>query len=129
MKRKIITFLLLFLYCNLPLKADNEFILKGYLIDNLCKNFMINKFKGKGDMKFVKKHKKHCNLLPQCIKNGYSLYSLDGKIYEISEKSNEMIIDFLQKKENTAFVEIKAQLINDKLIVKEIQNIEKIKKE
>lgn len=123
MKINSLILIFVFIFLFFVISGEEVLFLNGYIMDNLCKDFMLKKYKGRGDMKFVKKHKKYCCLLPQCIKSGYSLYTLDGRIYEISEKSSEIIINFLKEKGNTAFVQIDGQILNSKLFINKIIKI------
>lgn len=108
--------ILILIFLNLYMFLDSEtLILKGYLIDNLCRDFMIKKFGINGNIKFVKKHKKECCLLPQCINSGFSLYTQNGEMFEIAEESKDLIIEYLKIKENYTKVIIEGEIIDKKL--------------
>jgi len=121
--RKIISILI---FLNLYIFLNSETLaLKGYLIDNLCRDFMIKKFGIKGNLKFVKNHKKECCLLPQCIKSGFSFYTINGEIFDIAEESKDLIIEYLKIKENNTKVIIEGEIINKKLKVIKILKCKK----
>ena len=89
----------------------------GDIIDNTCVQSNQNNLAN-----IALTYSKEDALTPGCAKNGYSLYTNEGKLLEFTKKSFKKIEQFLLKRNSTIRVIITAQVVNNKLRLITIQN-------
>jgi len=67
--------------------------INGHLVDAVCAS---NHATEPG---YVEKHDKNCNLMPGCVKSGYSLVTADHKVLKFDQKGNEQALAFIKATE------------------------------
>ena len=90
----------------------------GILIDKLCMNTS-----AKGGQEAVAKHKRTCNLTPNCSKAGYGVYTADGKYISFDSAGNTMAQKALQesKKVDDMKVTVTGDLQGDTIKVTDLK--------
>jgi len=103
-----------------PLEATTEapvVTLTGYVIDNSCARTNIKNLD-----EVCLTYTSECALKEECIKSGYSFYSVDGKVIPFNEASNKKVEEFLRMPGSKTRVTIKAGINGDKLDLISIEN-------
>ena len=58
---------------------------------------------------FVATHTKDCVLMPGCRDSGMNLYEPDGTVLKFDDASSKKIVSWLEKKDSTLKVDIRAE--------------------
>jgi hypothetical protein len=93
--------------------------ISGILIDKLC----VTTTGAKGGQDAVAKHKRTCNLTPNCSKAGYGVYTADNKYVALDSAGNTMAMKALQesKKVDDMKVTVTGDLQGDTIKVTDLK--------
>ncbi|MBW7887643.1 MAG: hypothetical protein H3C35_04665 [Bacteroidetes bacterium] len=104
--------------------AGDKSSYKGYLVDHQC-GVTMSKHPEKA-YKMGKKHTRACGLDETCSLHGYGIITGEGKYIKFDDKGDKKAHAFLEKtkKKNNILVEIRGELNDNILTVKEIKDAE-----
>ena len=88
----------------------------GYLVDAVCAGNHAT------EAGYKEKHENSCNLMPVCVKSGYSLILADNSVLKFDEKGNEQALAFVKatKKEKDLKVTVTGAVKGQTIAVQSI---------
>ena len=97
-----------------PLKSP----VRGYLVDMLC----VRQRKSEG-VKLGQEHTRMCLRMPNCIKSGYAVMTLDYQILKFDQKGTEKAIKLLDKTDQQQgfVVQVSGKITGDEIQVSKIE--------
>jgi hypothetical protein len=98
------------------LTAQSEQKLTGYLVDSVCAGNHAHK------PGYKEQHDKACNLMPGCVKSGYSLIMPDNSVLAFDAKGAEQALTFIKatNKEKDLKVTVTGTVTGKTIAVKNI---------
>jgi hypothetical protein len=76
-----------------------------------------------GGMLVAEAHTKQCLVMPECVKNGYGIYTRDNKFYNFDEAGNRKALALVRasKKEDDFEIQVTGQIEGDTIKVESIR--------
>ena len=92
---------------------------QGILLDRICSVKIV----AAKDQKAAQNHTRDCNLMDECVKVGYGVFTADGKFFTLDQAGNQKAKLALQasKKKNDIKVQVTGELSGDSIKVAAIR--------